>query len=184
MSGIPDASDGAGPSAEQQVKDPLWDVLRLIITVVAILFGAWAYTVAGDFRPRAAYFPVAAAGIIVVFGTLQLIQDVRNYLSGRPVVIPGLDVESPIFGLGARGLLPALRYIAWFAGYAGAMYVTGVLVSSFVFVTVFLLTEARWRLGGALAVATGVLVGSALMIRGFELRVPRSLLDIGHTLLQ
>jgi len=174
----------SAPVEEQRTRDPLWDVARIVITVVAIVFGAWAYTVASDFRPRAAYFPVAAAGIIVVFGTLQLAQDVRNYVKGRPVVIPGLDVESPIFGLGARGLIPALRYIAWFVAYALAMYTTGVLVSSFVFVLAFLLVEARWRLLGSLTLAAAVTLGAAVMIRGLGLRVPRSLLDIGHTLLQ
>jgi hypothetical protein len=64
------------------------------------------------------------------------------------------------------------------------MYVTGVLVASFVFVLVFLLLEARWRFGGATLLAIGVTFGAALMIRGLELRVPRTLLDIGHTLLR
>ena len=172
------------PTEERPTKDPMWDVARIVITVLAIIFGVWAYSVASDFRPRAAYFPVAAAGIVVVFGSIQLIQDLRNYFAGRPVVIPGLDVESPIFGLGSKGLLPALRYISWFVAYAVLMYVTGVLVASFVFVLVFLLLEARWRFGGATLLAIGVTFGAALMIRGLELRVPRTLLDIGHTLLR
>lgn len=169
---------------EQRIRDPLWDVIRIGTTVLAIAFGVWAYSVASDFKPRAAYFPVAASGIIVVCGTIQLIQDVRNYLGGRAVVIPGLDVESPIFGLGAKGLVPALRYVGWFIGYVALLYVTGVLVSSFAFILAFSLVEARWRLRGAGVVALGVTLAAAVMIRSVELRVPRTVLDIGHTLLQ
>lgn len=165
-------------------RDPLWDVARLVITVLAILFGIWAYTVASDFRPRASYFPLAASGMIVVFGTLQLGLDLRNYFFGRPVVIPGLDVESPIFGLGSKGLIPALRYVSWFIVYMALMYVTGVLVASVVFILVFLLLEARWPLGRAVLLSVGVTLAVSLMIRGLGLRVPRTLLDIGHTLLQ
>lgn len=165
-------------------RDPLWDMTRLVITVLAILFGVWAYSVASGFRPRAAYFPVAAAGIIVVFGGLQLVQDLRNYRGGRPVVIPGLDVESPIFGLGAAGLRPALRYVGWFVGYSVLLYLTGVLVSSLVFLLAFLLLEARQTLLRAASLAVGVTLGVAAMIRLLELRVPRSVFEIGHTLLQ
>lgn len=174
----------SAPQGARPVRDPLWDVTRLVITVLAILFGVWAYSVASEFRPRAAYFPVAAAGIIVVFGASQLLQDVRNFRSGRAVVIPGLDVESPIFGLGARGLLPALRYIAWFGGYALLLYATGVLVSSLVFLLIFLRFEARQSMLRAAVITIGVTFGVAAMIRLLELRVPRSLLEIGHTLLQ
>jgi hypothetical protein len=174
----------SAPIPDQATRDPLWDVVRLVMTVAGILFGVWAYTVASDFKPRAAYFPVAAAGIVILFGLLQFTQDVRNYVSGRPVVIPGLDVESPIFGLGTRGLIPALRNITWFVAYAGLLYVTGVLVASFIFLLLFSLIEARWRLGGSIALASGVTLATAVIIRVLELRAPRSLLDIGHSLLQ
>lgn len=175
---------GLAQPQDRATKDPMWDVVRVVITVLTIIFGIWAYTVASEFRPRAAYFPVAASGIIVVFGTLQLVQDLRNLIKGRPVVIPGLDVESLIFGLGARGLLPALRYIAWFVAYAAMIYVAGVLVGSLVFVLLFLLTEARWSALGSVVGSLGITLMAAVMIRGLELRVPRTLLDIGHSLLR
>lgn len=97
---------------------------------------------------------------------------------------PSARYSGPIFGLGSKGLIPALRYVSWFIVFTALMYVTGVLVASVVFILVFLLLEARWPLGRAVLLSVGVTLAVSLMIRGLGLRVPRTLLDIGHTLLQ
>jgi hypothetical protein len=165
-----------------KVRDPLWDVARLVITLLTMAVGIWAIVVGMGFRPLAAYFPVAAAAMIVVFGGIQFGLDLRNFLAKRAVVIGGLDVESPIHGLGAKGLIPALRYSGWFVGYLLVFYVTGAFVSSVLFVMAFLRIEAKWSWVGTAIAGVAVLVVSLVMVFGLDLALPRTMLDIGHDL--
>ena len=164
-------------------RDRTWDVMRIIITVLFIVVAAAALIRSLSFRPLAAYFPVAAAGMVVVFGSAQLALDLRNFLAGRPVVIFGLDIASTIHGMGMRGLVPALKYMAWFTGYIALFYVTGMIVSSLVFVAAFLRTQARWSWTGAVSLSGLLVAGISTMVYLLELDLPRTLLDIGHDLL-
>lgn len=165
------------------VRDPVWDIARLIVTVLTLAVAAWALLEAADFRPLAAYFPRAAAGMIVVFGGIQLILDLRNFAAKKAVVVPGLDVESPIHGKGLAGLLPALKYMGWFVGFALAFWVVGIFAATLLFMATFLKFEARWTLTGVAVGAVGMTVVGWVMIRGLGLALPRDILDLGYGLL-
>jgi hypothetical protein len=164
-------------------RDRTWDVMRIVVTVLFIAVAAAALIRALSFRPLAAYFPVAAAGMVILCGSAQLVLDVRNYLADRPVVIFGLDVASMIHGMGMQGLLPALRFMAWFLSYIALFYVTGMIVSSLVFVATFLRTEARWSWRGTVVLSVLLVSGISAMVYLLELDLPRTMLDLGHDLL-
>jgi putative tricarboxylic transport membrane protein len=163
--------------------DRAWDVARLVLDLVVLLLAAWALRRGLTFRPLAAYFPVAAAGMIAVFVAVQGAIDLSNFLRGRPVIIGGMDVQSPILGLGVRGILIALRYLAWFVAFIVMVWAFGVFVSGAVFVGAFLKLEARWSWPGVAVTVAAVLVATYLMLGGLELGVPRGWLQIGHGLL-
>jgi hypothetical protein len=165
------------------VRDPFWDVARLVVTVITVLVAGWAIAQATDFRPLAAYFPLAAAAMIVLFGTIQLAIDVRNFAKGRAVVIPGLDVESPIHGRGFAGLVPALKYMGWFVGFALAFWLAGIFVASLLFMVAFLRIEARWGWVAVGVAAVGMTGAALVMVRGLGLALPRSVFDLGYSLL-
>lgn len=117
--------------------DPFWDRARLLVTGLTIAVAGVAVLDALSFRPLAAYFPIASAGMVVLFAGIQLFLDVRHYLAKRPLIVATTETASPLHGLGAAGLLKSLRYIAWFIGYIALLALTGALVSAFVFITSF-----------------------------------------------
>lgn len=164
-------------------RDRTWDLMRIVVTVLFIAIAAAALIRALSFRPLAAYFPVAAAGMVILCGSAQLVLDVRNYRADRPVVIFGLDVASMIHGMGVRGLLPALRYMGSFIAYIALFSVTGMIVSSLVFVAAFLRTQARWSWTGTLVLSFLLVGGISAMVYFLELDLPRTMLDLGHDLL-
>jgi hypothetical protein len=160
--------------------DRLWDGARLVLNALVLLVALWALGEGMTFRPLAGYFPIAAAGMIAVFVSVQMGLDVFNFVRRRPVVVAGMDVESPIHGKGWAGLWTAFRYIGWFVAFLLLLYVTGVFVSAALFVGAFLKLEARWTWMGVAIAVVCVVAGTYLMIGGLGLAPPRTLLDIGH----
>lgn len=164
-------------------RDQLWDIARLVLDVVVLLVALWALWESRDFRPLAAYFPRAAAWIIAVAVVVQLAVDLVNFVRRRPVILAGMDVESPIHGLGLAGLVRALRYIGWFVGFIALVYVTGVFVAAAVFIAAFFRVEARWSWFTVALFTVSALVVVWAMFGGLGLQTPRTMLDIGHDLL-
>ncbi|MPZ59828.1 MAG: hypothetical protein GEU93_00755 [Propionibacteriales bacterium] len=168
-------------TAPTQVR--LWEIARLTLNVLVLLIGAWAFLEALTFRPRAAYFPLAAAGIIVVGTAVQMSIDLAGFAKGRPISLRGIDVDSLVREMGARGLLLALRYLAWFAGFIVLLNLAGVFVAATVFVVAFIRLEARWTWPGVAVVGLAVPIAVYLMIGQLDLQVPPAYFEIGHELL-
>ena len=161
-------------------RDRLWDLARILLSAIVLVIALWAIQRGLTFRPLAAYFPVAAAGMVALFTAIQMVVDIANFLRGRLVIVPGLDVKSPIHGMGVAGLLLALRYMGWFVGYILLMYVTGVFVSTALFIGAFLKLEARWHWPGVAVLVVASLLVVYAMLGGLDLGVPRTVFDIGH----
>ena len=136
----------------------------------------WALREGLTFRPLAGYFPIAAAGMITVFVVAQTVLDLYNFVKRRPVVVSGMDVESPLHGKGWGGLRTAFRYVGWFVGFLALLFVTGVFVSAAVFVGAFLKLEARWSWFGVAIAVVCVVAGTYLMIGALGLAAPRTIL--------
>lgn len=161
-------------------RDTFWDRARLVVTGMTVAVAVAAIVLALSFRPLAAYFPIASAGMVVLFAGIQFFIDIRNYRAKRPLILQTTETASPLHGLGAAGMLSSLRYIAWFFGYLVLLALTGALVSSFVFIVAFIRREAGWT--WARSLTAGFLVGivCAVMIRGLGLDAPPSVLDLGY----
>lgn len=161
----------------------VWDAGRLLLEVIVLAVAIWAFVEALSFRPRAAYFPLAASGIVVAGTTVQLTIDLASLAKGRPVVRQGMDVESTVRDLGGRGLLLALRYLGWFVGFIVALNAVGVFVAAMVFVAAFVTVEARWRWWKAAIVTAAVPVAVYLMLGRLELQAPPAYYEFGYALI-
>lgn len=163
--------------------DRLWDIGRLVLNVLVFALAVWALTEALTFRPLAAYFPGTAAGMIALLVGIQMVMDVRNLLTGRPVLVRGMDVDSAVHDMGRSGLLIALRYIAWFLLFVALLSLTGPLVSSGLFVGAFVRLEGRWTWRGVVAAAVVLVAAVAIVIGGLGLDAPPAVWEIGYELL-
>lgn len=162
------------------VRDPFWDRLRLVITALVLAVAAAALIASLSFRPLAAYFPIAAAGMVLFFAGLQFVMYLRAYMAQRPLIVQTTETVSPIHGLGLTGLLTSMRYVLWFVGFLVLMAVFGALVSAGVFVTAFIRHEAKWKWSGAVTAGILVVMAVAVMIRGLGLDAPP--VALGHRL--
>lgn len=163
--------------------DRVWDIGRLVLNVVVFVVALGALIGGLSFRPLAAYFPLTAAGMIALLVAVQMVIDLRNFLRGRPVLVRGMDVDSPIHGMGVAGLRTAVRYIGWFFLFLVLLYLTGVLVSAGLFLGVFLRLEARWTWAGVAAATVLVVIATAVVIGGLGLAAPRAVWQVGYGLL-
>ncbi|MPZ88244.1 MAG: hypothetical protein GEU81_09245 [Nitriliruptorales bacterium] len=163
--------------------DRVWDVGRLVLNVLVFTVALGALLGGLSFRPLAAYFPLTAAGMIALLVAIQMGIDLRNFLRGSPVLVRGMDVDSPLHGMGVTGLLAALRYIGWLFLFLALLYLTGALVSAGLFLGAFLRLEARWTWSGVVVAAVLVVIASVVMIGGLGLVAPRALWQVGYGLL-
>lgn len=165
-------------------RPTLWDVGRLVMTVVALAIGALAFVEALSFRPRAGYFPLAASGIVVAGSTALLGLDLLALAKGRAVVGRSLDVESTVRQMGGRGLLLALRYLGWFVGFIVLLNAVGVFVAAMVFVAAFITLEARWPWWRVVIMTAAVPIVVYLMLGRLDLQTPPAYVEIGYGLLE
>lgn len=160
-------------------RNRAWDLASVGLDVAVLGMAAWAFLQALDFRPLAGYAPLTAAGIILVLLGVQTVIDTVKLLRRQPLVVVGERSPAGV-RFGGRGLVLAVRYLAWFVGFFAVMFAFGVLVAAGAFMSLFLRLEARWGWAGvALATVAAVVVAGA-MISLLELRAPRAQWPIGY----
>lgn len=158
--------------------------LKLVLSSFVLCIFAWSYVESLSFHERAAYLPRMVGLLGGTCVATSLLIDLWNVVrSGGSLSAGALSEGTSTLGAavpGNRGaaLLRVGRYGAWLLGFVGVLYLFGIFVATVLFVSSFLLIEARMR---AWQVAIGVVclsLGLYLFGHFMTLRWPASVFEV------
>lgn len=108
------------------------NLLDLVFTGFLFVIFSLAAVGALEFSRLAQFFPLYVSVAGAVFSGIYLLKQLIQFLRTRT------EEEREIISF-----TKPLRYIAWFLGYIGLIYVSGLLVATAVFLFTFLIVESK-----------------------------------------
>jgi len=165
------------------IGDDAVSVLRLIFLIGLFFTFAYSAYKSYSFNPRAAYFPRAVGYFGATVVAIGFAMDVRSLRKTGTCVPLSVKEGTTTLGKARPGERWAAvrgvgRYLLWFVGYIGLVYVFGIFFATAIFVGSFLRLEAKlpwWKLG----IGVGLLLfGMDQLGDAMNIRWPRAVIDL------
>lgn len=139
----------------------------LIFSSLILMLFVWMTFEASQFANLARYFPQYIALLGGVLSLWSVILQIRNIWKQR-----GVQKKEVL------QLMGSLKYIAWIVGYIGLIYIVGFMVATGVFLTTFLMIEAKFNIIRTLTATVVVLLLLTVFSDVMNLYWPTNLLGI------